>query len=90
MKNNQDLIQKVYSELVELGWPNNLEKQVNFGELDHPYNGTNDFANAILTSLITNSKIPSKYFGIIDDSNNQGALGERGNGGIPSTNNGTS
>lgn len=82
MKNNQDLIQEIYSELVELGWPNNLEKQVNFGELEHPYNGADDFANAILINLRTNSKIPSKYFGI-DDSNNQGELGEPGNAGIP-------
>jgi len=82
---NENLIQEVYSELVDLGWPNNLEKQVNFGELDHSDNTyVGVFTNAILTSLESNSKIPSKYFGI-DDSNNQGELGEPGNVGIPST-----
>lgn len=83
----ENLIQEVYSELVGLGWPDNLEKPVNFGELDHSDTDvgvfTNVFTNAILTSLKTNSKIPSKYFDIIDDSNNQGALGEPGNAGIP-------
>lgn len=86
-KNNENLIQDVYKELVDLGWFNNLEKkeveEINFGELDHPDN--DDTLRYFTSKIKANSKIPSKYFDIIDDSNLQGALGERGNVGITST-----
>ena len=86
MNEKENLTSKVYKELLDLGWPDNLEKkeveEINFGELDHPDN--DDTLRYFTSKIKTNSKIPSKYFGI-DDSNLQGALGERGNVGIPST-----
>jgi hypothetical protein len=70
MNEKENITSKVYKELLDLGWLDNLEKEEveenNFGELDYPDN--DDTLRYFISTIKANSKIPSKYFDIIDNS----------------------